>query len=60
MIKILFIGDIVGKGGREVLRQVLQGPRKPVELPAQVIRPSERPAVWLIDAAAAAKLERRT
>ncbi len=51
---------VSGEGKAEVLRQVLQGPRKPVELPAQVIRPSERPAVWLIDAAAAAKLERRT
>jgi 6-phosphogluconolactonase len=47
-----------GESKAEVLRQVLQGPRKPIELPAQVIRPTERPAVWLIDAAAAAKLER--
>ncbi|MGA9850831.1 MAG: 6-phosphogluconolactonase [Roseiarcus sp.] len=50
---------VAGDSKAEVLRQVLQGPRKPIELPAQVIRPSERPAVWLIDAAAAAKLERR-
>jgi 6-phosphogluconolactonase len=47
-----------GEGKADVLHRVLQGPRKPVELPAQAIRPSERPAVWLIDAAAAAKLER--
>ncbi len=50
---------VSGESKAEVLRQVLQGPRKPIELPAQTIRPSERPAVWLIDAAAAAKLERR-
>ena len=48
-----------GEGKADVLHIVLQGPRKPVELPAQAIRPTERPAVWLIDAAAAAKLERR-
>ena len=33
---------------------------EPIVLPAQIIRPTERPALWLIDAAAAAKLERRT
>ncbi len=46
-----------GAGKAEVLHRVLQGPRLPVVLPAQAIRPSEQPAVWLIDAAAAAKLE---
>ncbi len=50
---------VSGESKAEVLRQVLQGPRKPIELPAQTIRPSERPAVWLMDATAASKLERR-
>jgi 6-phosphogluconolactonase len=49
-----------GAGKADILHRVLQGPLEPMVLPAQVIRPSERPALWLIDAAAAAKLERST
>jgi 6-phosphogluconolactonase len=49
---------VSGAGKAEILHRVLQGPRKPMELPAQAIRPTERPALWLIDAAAAAKLKR--
>jgi 6-phosphogluconolactonase len=45
-----------GADKAEILHRVLEGPRDPVVLPAQVIRPSERPALWLIDAAAAARL----
>lgn len=55
------VGFLVsGDDKAEVLRRVLQGPRQPVVLPAQAIRPAERPPLWLIDAAAAAKLDRRT
>ena len=39
------------------LYRVLQGPRQPVVLPAQAIRPAERPAIWLVDRAAAARLK---
>ena len=46
-----------GAGKADVLHRVLQGPRQPIVLPAQTIRPTDQPAVWLIDAAAAAKLE---
>src|SRR5208337_1150965 len=55
--RVVFLVD--GGDKAEVLHRVLQGPRQPVVLPAQAIRPSERPALWLLDAAAAAKLDRR-
>ena len=51
---------VEGAGKADVLRRVLLGPRQPVVLPAQAIRPAERPALWLLDAAAAAKLDRPT
>jgi 6-phosphogluconolactonase len=47
---------VEGAGKAEMVHRVLQGPSDPVVLPAQVIRPTERPALWLLDAAAAAKL----
>jgi 6-phosphogluconolactonase len=47
-----------GDSKAEILRRVVQGPRQPVVLPAQVVRPAEGPALWLLDAAAAAKLDR--
>ncbi len=55
--RVAFLVSAMDKAG--VLHRVLQGPRQPVVLPAQAIRPTEQPAVWLIDAAAAAKLEPR-
>lgn len=51
---------VSGDDKAEILHRVLQGPSQPVVLPAQCIRPSERPPLWLIDAAAAAKLDRRS
>ena len=48
---------VSGADKADVLHRVLQGPRQPIVLPSQAIRPTERPALWLIDAAAAAKLE---
>ena len=50
---------VSGADKAEIMRRVLQGPRQPVVLPAQAVRPAERPASWLIDAGAAAKLKRR-
>lgn len=47
-----------GADKADILHRVLQGPLEPIVLPAQVIRPSERPALWLIDAAAGARLMR--
>ncbi len=48
---------VTGDDKAEILHRVLQGPREPVVLPAQAIRPSERPSIWLLDRAAAAKLK---
>jgi len=56
--RIVFLA--AGAGKAEVLHRVLEGPLEPVVLPVQTIRPEERPALWLVDAAAAAKLEART
>ena len=50
---------VSGADKAEILHRVLQGPRQPVVLPAQAVRPTERPALWLIDAGAAAKLKRK-
>ena len=49
---------VSGEGKAEIVQRVLQGPPQPVVLPAQAIRSTERPALWLMDEAAAAKLER--
>jgi 6-phosphogluconolactonase len=48
---------VTGDDKVEILHRVLQGPRQPVVLPAQAIRPTERPAIWLLDRASAAKLK---
>jgi 6-phosphogluconolactonase len=49
--------EVTGDDKGEILRRVLQGPRDPVVLPAQAIRPEAGPAIWLLDRAAAAKLK---
>jgi 6-phosphogluconolactonase len=48
-----------GAGKAEILHRVLEGPREPIVLPSQAVRPAEGRALWLIDAAAAAKLRSR-
>ncbi len=55
--RVVFL--VSGEDKADVLHRVLQGPQQPIVLPAQAIRPIERPALWLIDAAAAAKVDRR-
>jgi 6-phosphogluconolactonase len=47
---------VAGAAKADMLRQVLEGPFAPDERPAQIVRPSPGEVVWLIDAAAAAKL----
>lgn len=49
---------VTGDDKAAILHRVLQGPREPVVLPAQAIRPAEGPAVWLLDRAATAGLKR--
>src|SRR5208283_3208390 len=48
--RVVFV--VTGDDKEEILRRVLQGPREPVVLPAQAIRPTVRPAIWLADRAA--------
>ena len=47
---------VSGADKANMIHRVLQGPRQPVVLPSQIVRPGERPALWLIDAPAAARL----
>lgn len=47
-----------GAGKADTLARVLQGPIDVDTLPSQVIRPSDGSLVWLVDEAAAAKLNR--
>jgi 6-phosphogluconolactonase len=51
---------VSGSDKANMIHRVLQGPRQPVVLPSQIVRPGERPAFWLIDAAAAAKLTQQS
>ena len=48
--------NVTGAGKAERLSEVLHGARDPVRLPAQLIRPVEGRLEWLVDRAAAAKL----
>ncbi len=56
--RVVFLVSGMDKAG--IVHRVLQGPREPIVLPSQVVRPTERPALWLLDAAAAAKLNPRS
>jgi len=51
---VLFL--VSGAGKAEVLKEVVEGPPRPRELPAQLIVPVSGSLRWLVDAAAAAKL----
>ena len=53
--RVVFV--VTGDDKADILQRVLQGPRQPVVLPAQAIRPTARPAIWLLDRVAAAKLK---
>jgi 6-phosphogluconolactonase len=52
--EVLFLVSGGAKAG--ILRRVLEGPRRPQELPAQAIVPSNGRVRWCVDAAAAAEL----
>ena len=49
---------VAGAAKAAVVREVLQGPRDPLRLPAQLIRPEAGELHWLVDAAAAGALEK--
>ena len=52
---VLFL--VTGAGKAERLREVLKGEREPARLPSQLIQPSDGTLSWLVDRAAAARLE---
>ena len=52
--EVLFL--VSGGAKAAILRRVLEGPRRPQELPAQTIAPSNGRVRWCVDAAAAADL----
>jgi 6-phosphogluconolactonase len=47
---------ICGDAKARIVQRVLEGPRRPHELPAQLIAPATGRVVWYLDAAAAAEL----
>ncbi|HEY8447337.1 MAG TPA: 6-phosphogluconolactonase [Thermomicrobiales bacterium] len=47
---------VTGAGKAERLREVLEGPERPDELPAQIVRPKGGKLLWLVDRAAAERL----
>jgi 6-phosphogluconolactonase len=53
--RVLFL--VTGAGKAERLREVLKGERDPARLPSQLIRPRDGALEWLVDRAAASKLE---
>jgi 6-phosphogluconolactonase len=53
--RVLFL--VTGAGKAERLREVLAGERDPSRLPSQLIQPRDGTLEWLVDRAAAAKLE---
>jgi len=55
--EVLFL--VAGAGKAAIVQRVLEGPRRPQELPAQLIAPVNGRALWLLDAAAARDLEAR-
>lgn len=48
---------VAGRAKAEAVRAVLEGPRDPLRWPAQAIVPTRGTARWLLDAAAAARLD---
>jgi 6-phosphogluconolactonase len=47
---------VAGAGKAETLRRVLEGERRPTELPAQLVRPTSGALTWLVDEEAARRL----
>jgi 6-phosphogluconolactonase len=55
--EVMFL--VSGGGKAAIVQRVLEGPRRPQELPAQLIAPTSGHVLWLLDAAAARELEAR-
>jgi len=52
--EVMFL--VQGAGKAAMLHRVLEGPRDPDQLPAQIVAPHDGRLVWLVDAAAASEL----
>lgn len=50
---------VAGQDKAEALERVLEGPRNAIELPAQSVDPNHGGLLWLVDEAAATRLDRR-
>jgi len=48
---------VAGADKAPTLHEVLEGPRDPERLPVQLVAPESGRLVWLVDQAAAAKLQ---
>jgi 6-phosphogluconolactonase len=55
--EVLFL--VSGEGKAAIVHRVLEGPRRPQELPAHLIAPEDGRVLWLLDAAAARDLKGR-
>lgn len=55
--EVLFL--VSGEAKAAIVHRVLAGPRRPQELPAQLIAPADGRVLWLLDAAAARDLDGR-
>ncbi|HVB47117.1 MAG TPA: 6-phosphogluconolactonase [Burkholderiales bacterium] len=49
---------VSGAGKAQMLARVLEGPRQPALLPAQIVQPARGELRWMLDASAAARLSR--
>jgi 6-phosphogluconolactonase len=52
---VLFL--VTGSDKADALHAVLEGPYNPDEYPAQIVRPPNGEVTWMVDTAAAAKLQ---
>ena len=55
--EVMFL--VSGEAKAAIVRRVIEGPRRPRELPAQLIAPAHGRMLWLLDAAAARDLKGR-
>jgi 6-phosphogluconolactonase len=55
--RLMFIAS--GAGKAEAVRDVIEGPRDPIKVPAQIIQPADGELIWLLDKPAASLLSRR-
>jgi len=54
--RVVFL--VSGAAKADIVARVLQGPRDPTVLPAQIVGPADSRPLWLLDAEAASKLRR--